>query len=138
MAKIDVTKTIGDDSFQFLHISARKRTRIMIRLGKLIGKPMAAAISSTDDNFDINAIVEALLLVADEAAVDRIIDDIFQQTIWLGHGALMHGNTMDELPLGTMWKALFAGLEVYFGDFLEDALALTKGGFNNPLTKTEN
>ena len=122
MAKIDVTKQIGDQTFQFTHISVRKLNKLFIKISKLIAKPLAAGSSSSSTSFDIMQAITVLAESADETQVDLIIDELLSATMLHGKGMLSMNNNMDELDLKTLWLVVKEAAEVYFGDFLQELL----------------
>ncbi len=126
MAKVDVTKQIGEHTFQFHHISVRKLNRLFIKISKLVAGPLSKA-GGTDGSMDIIAVVQALSDSADEVTVDSIIDELLSQTLLHGVGPLMQRDNIESLDLKTLWMVVKEAGEVYFGDFLQELLAMVGG-----------
>lgn len=141
MKRQAVSKTIDGVEYQFGHISVKLKNNNLLKILKVLGKPLAGAVTgaATDtesvmdesnnigDFISIGGVVQGLTESLDEKTVNDIIDFLFSQTICVGKGVV--STNFDEVfsdSLLHMWKVVFAALEVYYGSFFAEGLELIK------------
>lgn len=131
-------KEICDRVYVFGRISPRKLQRLLIKVAKVAGEPLADAIGGDDatdlaktdveaakKKVNVGGIIKALAKNLDADVVDDIMIDLFQKTAIGGFGYI-HSKNIDDAfeTLPEMYKAMAAAAEVYFGDFFEGGLGL--------------
>ena len=128
-------RTINGVEFEFNHLSVRILNRLLVRIAKIAGEPLADAIDDkilktvrTDmeaakKQVNIKAIVKSLATSLDEDVVDQLITDLLQGTICVGVGPLTYNfEKAFNGDVGFMWKVVYTAFTVYYGTFLADGL----------------
>ena len=125
-------EVIDGRTFEFEKMGARQATKMLLRISKIVGKPlgMIAALfadgkKSLDKNFDpsiISHIVEALLENVDEEVCFEIIETLTAKTCKCERKEIHYDHFYKE-DLFLMTKVLKAALEVQFGSFFAGAMS---------------
>lgn len=124
------TKIVDGESYEFSQMGAKEALRMLTRLAKIVGKPVALTISSlkkpeggdfldTEINMDfVGSAVEALVQNLEQNEVLDIIETLCAKNA-LCNGAKIIFNSHYESRLGHLFKVLWAALEVQYGNFFD-------------------
>lgn len=123
-----IPKNVDGIEYQFQKFGTKKSLRILIRLTKFLGKPAAALIgafkgegSLVDRELDGDIIATAVSQLVDNMNEDDVLDLVEEITgrdnlladgkkiVWESH----YAGRLDHL-----FKVLYAGLEVQYGNFI--------------------
>jgi hypothetical protein len=129
-----IKKTIDGHEYEFQKFGAKPALRMLLRLSKIVGKPLALAVSAAkgegnllDRQVDTNVLamaVEALTNQFDENEVLDIIEELTARDNLLCDGKKVLFNTHYEGRLDHLFKVLAAQLEVQYGNFFGAVLGL--------------
>jgi hypothetical protein len=137
-----IRKSVDGQDYEFQQFGADKALRLLTRLMKIIGEPMAIGVgalqgpgSLLDKNVDggvLGKAVRALSEKLDEDSVITLVKEFVGEGACVCNGAKVIFNTHYEARLGHMFKVLKAALEVQYGDFFVDL----KGSLGSPSLPT--
>lgn len=121
-------KIIDGDQYEFTQFGAKKSLRILMKLSKIVGKPLAIAatmakgpgsILDKEVNPDlIGEAVGALTEKLDEDEVLDLLEELSSRDTVLCNGKKIDFNSHYENRLDHLFKVVAAALEVQYGNFL--------------------
>lgn len=123
-------------NYAFTKWGAEESLANLLKLSKLIGKPLGLAMGAfakegdkslfdKEINFDILSLaIDALMSNMDEAMCISLIKKLSSQGVLFGEGAKITFNTHYEDRLDHLFKVVYAGLEVQYGNFFNAMLGL--------------
>ena len=127
-----IEKTVDGEVYSFSQFGAKKSLRMLIKISKIVGKPLSLAFASaegpgklSDKTVNPNTLaqaVEALMERMDEDEVISILESLTSGDACLCNGKKVDFNGHYEGNLSHMFKVLKAALEVQYGNFF-DALS---------------
>ena len=121
MAKL-VQKQIDDKEYQFGLLNPFKANKLLIKLTKILG-PALGSMSKGGDvesimDMDLSEVMEGLCSRLDEDQIESIMIALFEQVLCDGDKMTQSFvETEFKGSLNTLYKVMFAALEVQFGDF---------------------
>jgi len=123
--------TISGIDYQFGHISVRKLNKLWIRIVKLAGASLGAAMEGAagSGKVDFVKIMREVSLAVDEELLDKLFLEILVSTSKLD-GVI--GNITNKNfdvafdSLGDLYKVVYEALDYYYADFLKEALSSLK------------
>ena len=128
---------IDGTDYEFHHISVRKLNRLLMKIIKVVGEPIANSIDpkiaevakkdkeKAKEMLDIGKIVKSLSESLQEDLVDEIIDGLLAGATCLGVGAISQNfDAVFGGRLAHMWKVVVVAAKHYYGDFLDEGLGL--------------
>jgi len=138
MKPVEPTRVAIDGiEYEFHHISVRKLNRLLLKIVKVVGEPLAdsldpkiAEVAKHDKEkakelIDIGKIVKSLSESLQEDLVDEIIDGLLAGATCIGHGSVAQNfDVIFGGKLVHMWKVVVAAGKHYYGDFLQEGLGL--------------
>jgi len=128
------TITIDSQEFEFRHISVRKLNKVLVRLVKVIGKPLAAGLGEATkiEDADLEPMITKFCEDLNDNDLDYIIDVMFSQCFHKGCGYLGQESNFEKcfkMKLFFMYKVLAKAIMYYFDDFFaggSDLLSILK------------
>lgn len=134
MAQLE-KKTIEGQVYEFSKFGAKQALRMLTRLTKIVGEPLAIAASAAkgdgeflDRKVDpqvIGKAVHALVTKLDENEVIDICEELAANGVLCNGKQIIFDKHYENL--GLLFKVLQAGLEVQYGNFLEEFLGKLPG-----------
>ncbi len=131
-----IKRTIDGEEYEFQKFGAKQSLRVLLRLTKIVGEPMALAINSVKGNGplldrNINGEVLAMAVRAltnqmDENVVLDLIEELTAKDNVLCGGKKINFNTHYEGKIPHLFKVLSAALAVQYENFFADLLGLVK------------
>lgn len=121
MAKL-VQKKIDDKEYQFGLLNPFKASRLLTKLTKIVG-PALGSMSKGGDvksimDMDLSGVMEDLCSRLDEDELESIMITLFEQVLCEGDKMTQaFVETEFKGSVSTLYKVVFAALEVQFGDF---------------------
>ena len=122
-----VTRQVGEHEYIFSQFGAKKSTKTLIRIAKMVGKPITLAMSSAvgsgsilERKIDLSLLsqaVEALTQNLDEDASLKLIEELIGGDAVLCDGKKIDFDTHYQGRLEHMFAVLNAALEVQYGNF---------------------
>lgn len=150
MATELISKEIDGKTYEFSQFGAKLGVRTLIKISKIVGKPMGIAFGSIetgdgkqkpssllDMSYDkgmLAAAIEALTERMDESEIEELLI-LLTSTTCLCDGAKIDFNGHYAGKYGHLFKVLRAALEVQYGNFF-DALSDLAPPMPTPQTKT--
>jgi len=151
MARKTETKTIGDYEYIFTQFDPRKSLRVLTKLGRYLGEPIAHVLSKKDPNKSLleadlgdaifgEAITKVFTNIGDEDLFALAADICSSVVLTKGPTGEMTGTLKDTVfndhftgatGLRRMFAVLKEALGVNYGDFLGDvaaSVAASQGG----------
>lgn len=135
MARELVKKEIDSKTYEFEQFGAKKSLQILVRLSKLIGKPISLLISSFEPGKKmmdselkpemLSLAIEALTSNLDSTEVISLLETLCA-TNTLCDGAKINFDSHYEGQLPHLFKVVGAALEVQYGNFF-DVLGAFRG-----------
>jgi len=129
MVREQITKRVDDIPYEFSQFGAERALKLLVRLSKIVGKPLALAVSSAEGEGSLlkkqvnpNTLalaVEALMERLDESEAVEIIKGLTSGDSCMCQGRRIEFNTHYEGRLPHMFKVLAAALEVQYGNFFD-------------------
>lgn len=132
------TREIDGHEYQFARWGAKKSTKILIRLSRILGEPLSLAITSIkgdkqtrgksvlDRDFDMDIIGKAVRSLfermSDENEVLDLIENLTSGDNVFSDGKKVIFDLHYQDRLGHMAKVLYAALEVQYGNFFGDVI----------------
>lgn len=143
-----IKRTIDGDEYEFEQFGAKQGLKVLIRLSKIVGKPLALAAGVSKKGADGETTFSAeTLATAVEALTDRMDqDDVIELlTLLCSEKALCNGAKINfdshySRKFDRLFKVTEAALEVQFGNFFDALQALlpqskaTKSAESSPKT----
>ena len=125
MARETVTKVIKGSNYEFSQYGAKQGLKTLLRLGKLIGKPIAlgyAAFQKNEEGVrDVKAdiLAQAVESLMQNAHQDEVLDLCIELSSrnCLCDGKQIDFNSHYEGDFGLMFEVIAAALEVQYGNF---------------------
>lgn len=135
-----IRREVDGTTYEFYHFSVRKQNRLLMKLTKLVIKPLVSGLDSSMlekgsketkadlvKKINISNIVDALTESLDEDKVDEIIDELMIHIVCIGKGSAKDNfSEIFDGKLLHMWRVVIAAIDCYFGDFLKEGLGLLK------------
>lgn len=126
---------IDNVEYQFHHISVKKLNRILIKIIKIAGEPIANSIDKkvaekaridpekAKEDIDLGKVIKALANSLEEDAVEQIVEGLLQGAVCVGKGAVnQHFEECFGHSLAHMWRVVFQAAKYYYADFLQGGL----------------
>lgn len=138
-----LTKTVDGLEYQFSKYGAKQGLKTLLRLSKMIGKPLAIAVGSAkgegslkDKQIDMSVIGEAIQALTEQIDQDEVLSLVEQLTATdaLCDGKKIIFNSHYEGRYGHMFKVMAAALEVQYGNFFEEISGLVGSPKNNQVS----
>lgn len=124
-----IPRTVDGTEYQFSQFGAKRSLKLLLKLSKIVGKPLAMAVASADGSGSLldKQLNPNMLAQAVEALMERIEESEaleIIETLTSGDGCLCkHQKIVFDLHyegrLPHMFKVLFAALEVQYGNFFD-------------------
>ena len=134
--KEEVKKEIDGFDYTFYQLGALKSHSLLLKIGKIVGPAFGAMANSQgedekglssllDSKIDLQKVIEELMERADEKVIESIITTLGSQIHYTDNdddGGVLNNNTIIDQHfkgrLQSMYKVLYAALEVQYSDFL--------------------
>lgn len=129
MATELIKRTIGGDEYEFEQFGAKQSLRVLMRLSKLVGKPlmlsMGAIKKDGEKKFNEAALAEAAKALfdgMDENGTLELIEMLTAEKV-LCNGKTIKFDTHYAPPnLNKLFEVLLTALDVQYGNFLEELI----------------
>lgn len=125
-----IVKTIDGDEYSFEKFGAKKSLKILVRLSKMIGKPISLLVGSIksekgtkvlDSEIKTDVLALAIEAMADNLDSDEVIslmEELAANSI-LCNDKIVKFDSHYEGKLPHLFKVLAAALEVQYGNFFD-------------------
>lgn len=120
-----IKKEIDGSTYEFEQFGAKQSLRVMVRLSKIIGKPLALASgvvkkdAADGDRFDSNVLAMAVESLAQNATEDEVLSlmEVLCAEHVLCDGKRVDFNLHYRGRFNHLFRVLAVALEVQYGDF---------------------
>jgi hypothetical protein len=142
MATELIKRTIDGDEYEFEQFGAKQSLRVLMRLSKLVGKPLMLSMGAIKQEegkkkFDANALGEAAKVLfdgMDENGTIELIEMLTAEKV-LCNGKKIKFDEHYEKKLSHLFNVLATALDVQYGNFIEEltgSLDLKKEAVSTP------
>lgn len=145
MATELIKKDVDGFEYEFSQFGAKRSLRTLIRLSKVLGKPLSLLLGSMngsgkllDKSLDMDMIglaLNALTENMDSAEVISLIEELTSGDACLCDGKKIIFDSHYEGRLDHLFKVLYAALEVQYGNFFGAMVALQGPKKHHPMTQ---